>query len=165
MQQQVPRSAEIAAHLTPIVLLPSGIWRVVLGCGVTMGFSQATLEAEGFPGRGTVMVVFLTLLTEALALLTFGLVRPWGEVVPRWIPVLRGRRIPPRPVVIAATTGGVLLTVLWAFALYGVFTGQLDEISGTGWSLLVIACYVPALLWGPLLLWVTYLYHRRRTAW
>jgi hypothetical protein len=159
---RIDRSAVVAAHLVPLVLLPSGIWRIVLGCGVSMGFSHAALDSQGFPGRGTLMVVFLTALTEGLALLTFGLVRPWGEVVPDWLPVLRGRRIPPAPVVVAATTGGVLLTAIWAFALRNVFAGGLDEISGTGWHTLAVACYLPAILWGPLLLWVTYLYHRRR---
>ncbi len=152
----------IAAHLIPLVVLPSGIWRILLGCGLSMGFSQATLEAQGFPGRGTVMVMLLTLLTEALALLSLGLVRPWGEVVPRWVPVLRGRRVPRTPVVVAAATGGVLLTALWAYALVGVFTGRLEEVSGRGWHVLVVACYLPAVLWGPLLLWVTLIYHRRR---
>jgi hypothetical protein len=37
-------------------------------------------------------------------------------------------------------------------------------IAGAGWWALVIACYAPLLLWGPLLLWVTYGYHRRRAA-
>ena len=33
------------------------------------------------------------------------------------------------------------------------------------WIVVVVSlvlCYLPALLWGPLLLYVTYLYHRRR---
>ena len=139
----------------------TGIWRILLGCGVSMGFSRTTLEAQGFPGHGTVMVVLLTVLTEALALLSLGLVRPWGEVVPAWVPWLRGRRIPPGPVVVLATTGGVLLTAIWTFALRNVFAGGLDEVHGRGWHTLVVACYTPAVLWGPLLLLVTYLYHRR----
>jgi hypothetical protein len=159
---RLDRAAVVAAHLIPLVLLPSGLWRIMLGCGVSMGFSRATLEAQGFPGRGTVMVVLLTLLTEALALLSFGLVRPWGEVVPAWVPWLRGRRVPPVPVVVAATTGGLLLTAIWAFALHGVFTGRLDEVHGRGWHALVVACYTPAILWGPLLLLVTYAFYRRR---
>lgn len=158
-----PRSAVVAAHLVPLVLVPSGIWRVLLGCGVSMGFSRASLEAQGFPGRGTVMVVALTLLTEALALLTFGLVRPWGEVVPRWVPVLGSRRIPPAPVVALATAGGLALTAMWTFALHGVLVRDgLDEISSRGWHTLAVVCYLPAWAWGPLLLWATYHYWRRR---
>jgi hypothetical protein len=56
-----------------------------------------------------------------------------------------------------------MLTFIWVFALAGVFTGRLDEITGAGWRALMIACYLPALLWGPLLLWVTWHYHRRRS--
>jgi hypothetical protein len=159
----VPRQVAVAAHLTALTVLPSGVWRVVLGCGVTLGFARADLRADGMPGWGTVMVVGLTVLTEALALLTLGLVQPWGEVVPRWVPLLGGRRVPPAAAVVPATLGGVMLTFIWVFALMGVFTGRLDEMTGAGWRALMIACYLPALLWGPLLLWVTWHYHRRRS--
>jgi hypothetical protein len=153
----------VAAHLVPLVLLPSGIWRIMLGCGMSMGFSRASLEAQGFPGRGTLMVVGLTVVTEALALLTLGLVRPWGEIVPGWVPFLSGRRVPATPVVVLATAGGLLLTAMWTFALHGVLVGNgLDEIPSRGWHALAVACYLPAWAWGPLLLWVTFHYHRRR---
>jgi hypothetical protein len=142
---------------------PSGIGRILLGCGLSMGFSRTILDAQGFPGRGTVTVVFLTVLTEALALLTLGLVRPWGEIVPGWVPFLSGRPVPRAPVVVVATAGGLMLTAIWTFALGGVLTGDgLDEIPSRGWHTLAVACYLPAWAWGPLLLWVTFLYHRRR---
>ena len=164
----VPRHAVIAAHLVALTVLPSGVWRVVLGSGVTLGFSRAALEADDMPGWGTVSVVFLTLLTKGLALLTLGLVRPWGEVVPGWVPRLRGRRIPPRAVVLPAAVGGVLLTAIWGFAFSGLLgfheSAVWHEISGAGWRALMIGCYVPALFWGPLLLWVTHAYARRRRA-
>jgi hypothetical protein len=159
----VPRAAVVAAHLVPLILLPSGIWRILLGFGLPMGFSTASLDDQGFPGRGTVMVVSLSVLTEALALLTLGLVRPWGEVVPRWVPLLAGRRIPAGPVVLLATAGGLALTAIWTFALLGLLVGGgLDEIHSRGWHTLAVACYLPAWAWGPLLLWVTFHYHRRR---
>ncbi len=161
----VPRAAVVATHLVPLTVLPAGIWRILLGCGLTMGFTRAQLEADGFPGWGTAMVVFLTAVTEALALLTFALVRPWGEVVPAWVPRLGGRRIPPAAVFIPAAVGGVLLNVLWIYAEIGLFTGRVDDFAGgNGWWVLMVACYLPALLWGPLLLLVTYLYRRRRRA-
>lgn len=162
----VPRHVVIAAHLVALTVLPAGIWRVVLGSGVTMGFTRAALEADDMPGWGTVSVVFLSLLTEGLALLTLGLVRPWGEVVPGWVPRLRRRRIPPRAVVIPATIGGVLLTAIWGFAFAGLLgvheSAVWHEISGNGWRALMIGCYLPALFWGPLLLWLTHAYWRRR---
>jgi hypothetical protein len=158
-----------AAHAVPVTVLPAGIWRIVLGLGVPLGFSPVALEADGMPGWGTAWVIFLTLLTEALALLSLGLVRPWGEVVPHWVPGLAGRRIPRAAVVLTGSVGGILLTVVWAFAVLGLvpITG-LDRIDhftgGAGWRALLIACYAPALLWGPILLWLTYGYHRRRSS-
>ncbi len=35
-------------------------------------------------------VLTLSVLSEVIALLAIGLVRGWGEVVPRWIPFLGG---------------------------------------------------------------------------
>lgn len=161
----VPRHAVIVAHLVPLTVLPSAIWRVVLATGVsTMGFEAAAVRTSGdIPGWGSVWPVFLTVLTEALALLTLGLVRPWGEIVPGWVPRLRGRRIPPTAVVVFAFVGGMLLTFIWIFALTGLLTGDVDHFTGgSGWWTLMIGCYLPAVLWGPLLIWVAFLYRRRR---
>jgi hypothetical protein len=165
----VPRAALIAAHAVPITVLPAGLWRIVLGLGVPLGFSTTALEADGMPGWGTVWVVFLTLLTEALALLSLGLVRPWGEVVPDWVPGLAGRRIPPLAVVLPGSVGGAVLTVMWTFAFLGLIpVAGLDRVDhftgGAGWRTLLIACYAPALLWGPIVLWLCCAYHRRRTS-
>ena len=39
-------------------------------------------------GWESVYIIALTLVTEAAALLTLGFVRPWGERLPGWIPLL-----------------------------------------------------------------------------
>ncbi|MEU8611686.1 hypothetical protein AB0C29_27235 [Actinoplanes sp. NPDC048791] len=154
----------ILAHLVPLTVLPSGVWRTVLGFGFGMGFSPTALEASDIPGWGSAWVFFLTVLTEALALLTIGLVRPWGEVVPAWVPRLGGRRIPPAAVVVPATVGGILLIVIWTFAVGRLFVAEVEGFTGgNGWWVLMVSCYLPALLWGPLLLSVTYLHYRART--
>ncbi len=161
----VTRTAMILAHLVPLIVLPAGVWRTFMGFGFTMGFSPATMEASDIPGWGSAWVFFLTVLSEALALLTIGLVRPWGEIVPIWVPRLGGRRISPAAVVAPATAGGILLTFIWTFAVGRLFVGTVEGFTGgTGWWVLMVSSYLPALLWGPLLLYVTYLYHRRRAA-
>jgi len=157
----VPRRHVVAAHVTAWSVAPAGVWRILLGAGAAMGFERGHLEASQMPGWGTLYVLFLSVLTEALALLSLGLVRPWGEVVPSWIPVLRGRRIATAAVVVPATLGGLALIPLWTYTVVGLFS--VEEISGGGWRALMIGCYLPTLLWGPLLLWLSVAYYLRRT--
>ena len=85
--------------------LPSGLWRVALGVGVPVGFSGELAEIYGAPGWITPYVIILSLLAEGCALLTLGLVRPWGERVPAWIPRFGGLRIPTMVVVVPAAAG------------------------------------------------------------
>lgn len=73
-------------------------------------------EHYGFRGWGTAYVFGLTLLLVSLALLTFGLVRPWGEVLPRWIPFVGGDRVPRLAAIIPAGAGATPLTLLWITA-------------------------------------------------
>ena len=74
------------------------------------------------------------------AWLTWGLIRPWGEVFPRWLPGLRGRRVPPGLAVVSA----LLVAVMVATAAKDLF----GEI-GDGWSALRDWPLVtlPMLLW------------------
>ena len=106
--QPVPRWANIAAHLTVLTTLPSGLWRIP----IALGFSMGMLD-DGRPihmhGWESVYVVGLSVVAEGAALLTLGLVRPWGERVPGWFPVIRGRRIPPMAVVVPAALGVLAL--------------------------------------------------------
>ena len=45
----VTPAAVVVAHLVPLTVLPSGVWRATMGFGFTMGFSPATLEASDIP--------------------------------------------------------------------------------------------------------------------
>ncbi|MFD9243397.1 hypothetical protein ACFV0D_15960, partial [Streptomyces sp. NPDC059556] len=87
-----PRWAVLAAHAVPLVTLPSGLWRLALVAGFPV-----TRDA-GWRSMGlgeSVYVVSLSVVSELLAFLTLGLVRSWGEVFPRWMPFLGGRRVNP----------------------------------------------------------------------
>ncbi len=131
-----------------------------LPIGVDDGYRR---EHYGFPGWGTLYVVALTLLLLGLATLTLGLVRRWGEVAPRWMPFIGGRRIPPIAAIIPAATGAFALTLMWV----GVFLNAEDIFLVYGLDgaarLVLIACYAPLLLWGPLLGAVTVSYAKRTT--
>lgn len=152
----VPRWAVLAAHAVPLITLPSGLWRI----GVALGLPLADYRPVGWEA---VYVVGLSVASEALALLTLGLVRAWGEVVPRWVPLLGGRRVPPRAAVVPALTGAAGLAALCAWSFCAQYAGLGEGRIGTpAQELLLVVCYVPLLAWPPLLVAVTVAYGRRR---
>jgi hypothetical protein len=157
----VPAWANRAAHLVSLVVLPSGLWRVALAAGCSMGLPAA--ETAGLPGAQSLYIVTLTIVSEAVALLTLGLVRPWGEIVPRRFPLIGGRRIPAKPVVAVAAAGAIALQLIWIYAFRHPGVPGLDFTS-TAWKALFYACYAPLLLWAPLLAAVTIAYGQRRSA-
>ncbi|WTV65301.1 hypothetical protein OG753_01105 [Streptomyces sp. NBC_00029] len=153
-----PRWAVCAAHLTTWVVLPSGLWRIALVLGYPAGYSD--VDFESFQTIGAkVWMLTLSVVCELAAFLTIGLVRPWGEVVPHWIPLIGGRRVRPVAAVVPAALGAVALTALWAFTPWW-WTFPHDDMTPTG-SLVVGILYLPLFLWGPLLAAVTISYHRR----
>ncbi|MFU8871417.1 hypothetical protein [Micromonospora sp. SL4-19] len=156
-----PAWAIRAAHLIPLITLPSGLWRIALVTGVPLGMSE-----QGGPVRlglgESVYIVSLSVVSEALALLSLGLVRPWGEVFPRRLPLLGGRRVPPSFAITVATAGAIAVTLIWGYAAWGLLVAGNDLGGTTAGFALLLACYLPLLLWGPLLLTVAYAYHRRR---
>ena len=157
-----PSWARRAAVLTLLTTVPSGLWRLAMVVGVPLGVDPGYRRAYyGFPGWGTARVVILTLLLAGLASLTLGLVQPWGEVVPRWVPLLGGRRVPRRAAIVAASVGAVLVTLLWTVQFLNI-EGIFAEFGLTGAERIpVVLCYAPLLLWGPLLGAVTVSYARR----
>jgi hypothetical protein len=161
-ERPVPRWAYRLAHAIPLMTLPSGLWRFGLVGGSSMG-----ILVDGRPtylvGAGEkVYVVFLSLFSEAVALVAFGLVKSWGEVAPRWIPFIGGRRVNPYAAIVPATLGGLSLIAIWTFGFRDVFTDHFIPFSSPAWKTLMIACYAPLQLWGPALLVLTYAYYRRR---
>ena len=149
--------------MIPFLTLPSGLWRL----GIAAGFSMGMLDDSGRPAHaesaGTVLyIVFLSLFSEAVALTAFGLVKPWGEVVPRWIPWLGGRRVAPFAAIIPATLGSLALIAIWTFAFRNAFSGDFIPFANDAAAALMIACYAPLYLWGPALLVLTWAYYRRR---
>lgn len=85
----------------------------------------------------------LLLGTAALAgaLLTIGLVARWGEVWPRWMPVLRGRPVPVAAAVVPATlVATVVCSAAVPMAMMGINSGMLEFLF-----------IFPLPVWGPAL--------------
>ncbi|MFD3696680.1 hypothetical protein ACFWUZ_11090 [Streptomyces sp. NPDC058646] len=160
----VSRPIRWAAHAAALTLLPSGLWRIAIAVGIPVGWGAGSgLEAELFPGKWSFYLLALSLFAEGLGLLTLGLVQRWGEVVPNWIPGLRGRRIPPLAAAVPAALGAVAVTLVTIPGAFHWSTSMAapGAPTGAGWWLMTL-CYAPLVLWGPLLGVVTVAYWRRR---
>ncbi|MGK5729460.1 hypothetical protein [Streptomyces sp. URMC 124] len=162
-ERPVPLWAERIVRLLPLLALPVCLWRLPIGFGHPMGMDVEPMALARW--AAVAYVGALSLLTEAAALLCRGLVRPWGEVVPRWVPRLGGRRIPPAVALVPATLGGLFLTWLlvdWVLCVFEIGGFADVPYTSVGWRVLADVVGGLFVLWGPLVLAVTYAYHRRR---
>jgi hypothetical protein len=172
----VPRWARIAALAIPFTVLPSSAWRIAVctfHAPIARGDLVASTTASGLPGIPlAAYVVGLSAVSELLAFTAVGLVSTWGEVFPRWLPGLGGRRVPALAASVLAGLGAVVRTLLWTWTAVSMGLGlrvdgrpqAADAPPGFGdWQgLVAVAAYAPLLLWGPLLGAVTISYWRRR---
>lgn len=112
---------------------------------------------DAFTANPDIQVVGLMLGAAMLtgAVLTLGLVLPWGERVPRWVPRAGGR---PVPVPLAAVPAA---TVAALFTAGGV---QSVSLALTGAVPVGTALMLPFWAWGPLLGLATWGYVRHRAA-
>lgn len=162
----VPRWAHWAAILAALTPLPSSIWRIALGLGADAGFRGDLAELYNGPSwKLTPYVIVLSALSEAFAFLAIGLVRPWGEVAPRWIPFIGGKPVRPLAAIVPACLGAMLVTAITVAGLIGwngaQNMGDPDAPHGAA-ATVMTACYAPLLLWGPLLSIVVIAYAMRR---
>ncbi|WP_395292237.1 hypothetical protein ACF9IK_00450 [Kitasatospora hibisci] len=172
----VPRWARIAAYTVPFTALPASAWRIAVVVFHVPLDGGAVQDTGSLPFwlPIEVYVLLLSAVSELLAFTAVGLIAGWGEVFPRWLPLLRGRRVPIPAAVVPAALGATVLTLLWT-AVFVIFTTRRtlqghplstdNPLAMHDWHAAVLAaCYGPLLLWGPLLAAVTVAYWRRRTA-
>ncbi|MEU3774294.1 hypothetical protein AB0F11_14025 [Streptomyces sp. NPDC032472] len=169
----MPRWAVRVAYAITLTVLPAGLWRVL---SVDFRIPLMDAPSDGRPppdwfGGEWWYVIALSVVSEALAFLAVGLVSVWGEVWPRWIPWLRGRRVPILAAVIPAGLGATFNTLLWPYSMIMISFGRrvdggVNPGGGThGWQAFVFyASYWPLAAWGPLLGILTVHYYRRRRA-
>lgn len=88
-----PRWARAATYTAAALALPYAVVRLSWALGIPLGTSGNGIDEWSVPIRLGLALVFGGLPTIG-AVLTVGLIRRWGERFPRWIPWLRGRRVP-----------------------------------------------------------------------
>ncbi|WP_125778320.1 hypothetical protein [Antribacter gilvus] len=156
------RGTHRLAHVVALLTLPSGLWRIALVAGLPVVSAAIVL-----PLGERIYIVSLSLVSEAVALLALGLVQHWGEVAPRWLPIIGGRPVHRLAATIPAALGSAALTGIWTFAAIGLANGfangTLYEFFPTdAQRTILVLCYAPLLAWGPLLGVLTVAYFRRR---
>ncbi|MGW2374159.1 hypothetical protein [Kitasatospora sp. NPDC001683] len=172
----VPRWARIAARAVPFTVLPSSAWRIAT-CTFHVPLDGGAVQDSGnlpwwLPLE--LYVVLLSVVSELFAFAALGLVARWGEVFPRRLPLLGGRPVPVAAAVVPAVLGATVLTVGTVLFTVMLSTGRtiqgrplrdgIPVFTGDWHTVVLIACYAPLLLWGPLLAAVTVAYRRRRRA-
>lgn len=93
----VLRWGRVVTYVAAAAPLVYAVSRLSWAANIPIGAPQAFVDHinAANPGNGTrIMEVALAGFAIGGSVLTIGLLRPWGEVFPRWIPGLAGRRVP-----------------------------------------------------------------------
>ncbi len=154
-----------AVYVAVVIPILYAATRWAWALGIPLGISEEFLRE----GQGTgLWWAGASLATIAVggAILTLGLAQRWGEVFPRWVPFLSGRRVPIWLAVVPASLVSVLVTVAGLMFVRLTLTGQLANILGEGvltagnWAALAPELLWP--LWGAALGAATLAYYYRR---
>jgi proline iminopeptidase len=146
-----------ATYAAAMLALPYPIVRIAWGLGIPLGVPAGSLDDSGLGLRIGESV--LGGLAVGGAVLTLGLTQRWGEVFPRWIPRLRGRRVPIWLAVVPATWAAVVMSQAGLRIVTWTLTGE-ASITADDWG-----SGAPGLFWLP---WgvalgaATYAYYLRR---
>ncbi len=159
---QAARWGRIAVYASMIVPVLYALTRYAWALGIPLGMSAAYWRAGQARGEW-ISGLFLATFALVGAALTLGLVQRWGEVFPRWMIGLAGRRV---PLALAAVPAAILsvLFMVGGIAMWSGFAQMAAGAAATGQDLAIVA--------GPVLLfpvWAVSLavatlgyYYRRR---
>jgi hypothetical protein len=152
------RMAVVVALVVPIFY---AVTRYAWALGIPLGMSEAHLRWGQERGTWT-SGLFLATFGLVGAVLMLGLVQRWGEVFPRWMIGLAGRRVPIALAVVPAAIVSVLLMV-GGISIWSGYARAADAAAASGeplWSILGPALLFP--VWGAALAVATLGYYYRR---
>ncbi|MEU7853296.1 hypothetical protein [Nonomuraea sp. NPDC049141] len=148
------RAVYIAATVPLVYCATRWCWAL----GVPLGVSEEFLDEGARDAPGIWLAgAYLATFGAGGGLLTLGLVQRWGEVFPRWILGLRGKRVPPLLAIIPATLVAIIITVAGMTYIRWALSGRFTMAEWGAW--------LPETLWpvwGGALAAAALAYHLRR---
>jgi hypothetical protein len=166
--KQAARWGRIALYVAMVAPIFYAFTRIVWALGIPLGMSEEAYRQGQEIGSwiGGLSLAAFNLVGAALML---GLVQRWGEVFPRWMIGLAGRRVPIALAVVPAALASVLLTV-GGIGIWSGFPSMTSNLQAGGskgirmiWELIIQVG--PTLLfpvWGVALAIATLGYYYRR---
>jgi hypothetical protein len=155
------RWGRIAVYVAMVVPALYALTRYAWALGFPLGMSEAQLRLGQERGEWT-SGLFLANFGLVGAVLMLGLVQRWGEVFPRWMIGLAGRRVPIALAVVPASIVSVLLMV-GGISIWSGYAQMADAAAASGQDMGIIVG--PTLLfpiWGLALAVATLAYYYRR---
>ncbi|MFS1305306.1 hypothetical protein [Streptosporangium longisporum] len=149
------RTAVAVAVAVPLVYCATRwSWALGIPLGVRREFlEEGARETPGIWLAGAYLATFGALG----GVLTLGLVQRWGEVFPRWIPGLRGRRVPVLLAVVPAGFVSIVVTVAGLTYIRWTVAGRFELAEWGAW---LPETFWP--VWGAALAAAALAYHLRR---
>lgn len=162
--ERLPAAAALAGpwgirltYLAAALALPYAIVRLAWALMIPLGVPDSYLDGSDLAlrlGEGG-----LAGLAIGGAVLTIGLTRRWGSVVPRWVPFLRGRRIPVWCAVVPGLWAATIIVQAGLRLWIWVVTDP-GSIAAASWGIDVPGLF--CLPWGLAVAAATYAYYLRR---
>jgi hypothetical protein len=154
------RWATVVAVVIPLLYAAT---RYAWALGLPIGVSESFLREGQEIGLWWAGAVLATLAVGG-ALLTLGLVMPWGETFPSWIPFVGGHRVPPALAIVPASIVTLLVTTAGLMFVRLLLTGRFSDAfvfaEDVGWIALAPELLWP--VWGVALGAAVLAYHLRR---
>lgn len=129
----------LAVFVAAIIPSLYAVTRLIWVLGYPLGLDPQMYEQDA--GELVAPAVGLSLFALVGAVLTLGLVQRWGEVFPRWIPGLAGRRVPVALAVVPASVVTVAILPAGLSMIKGLLEMSPSEVL-VNW-----AAFGPGVLW------------------
>ncbi|PWB53365.1 MAG: hypothetical protein C3F13_09485 [Anaerolineales bacterium] len=155
------RWGRIAVYVAMVAPIFYAVTRYAWALGIPLGMTEAYLRLGQESGNWTAGL-FLANFGLVGAVLMLGLVQRWGEVFPRWMPGLGGRRVPMALAVVPASIISVLL-IVGGLGIWSGYAQMAEAVAATGQDLWIVVG--PTFLfpvWGAALAVATLGYYYRR---